>query len=389
MGRVLLVWEQGSNYGLLAPLRAIARELRERGHERIFAVRDLRATADMLGPGLGEIYQAPLVLAEQYVKPLLNYASLIYTQGFQHPAELAMLIRAWLTLMRKLDCSLVVANHSPIALIAAKLLGIPSCHIGTGFTLPPRMSPFPSMRPDEAVPEASLREHDQRALAVLNIALERLGYAPYADLQEIFRGHHNALLTYPEMDHYEVSREDVYLGVPDFAFGEAPTWPSSYGPRLFAYLRPTPRLDAVLETIKASHTAALIKVSGMQVDALRPYLRRGLTFSGRSIDFKQAAQECDVFVNYGAHGTACEFLLAGKPGLLLPDHRERQLVARRAVGMGAALEPERDEDLPGALRRLIEDPGPRAAAQAFAQRYQDQDRKAIVSRLVDEITVGM
>ena len=38
MARVLLAWELGGNYGHLVALRALACELRRRGHECVFAV---------------------------------------------------------------------------------------------------------------------------------------------------------------------------------------------------------------------------------------------------------------------------------------------------------------------------------------------------------------
>jgi hypothetical protein len=146
MAKVLLAWELGGNYGHLVALRALARELKRQGHTCTFAARDLGSAPGFLDPALGPLVQAPVRLTAglNRVRRQLSYASLLHNIGFNEPVELAGRIHAWRTLYRALGTEFVFADHSPVALIAARTLGIPAACIGNGFTVPPVQSPFPS-----------------------------------------------------------------------------------------------------------------------------------------------------------------------------------------------------------------------------------------------------
>jgi len=105
------------------------------------------------------------------------------------------------------------------------------------------------------------------------------------------------------------------------------------------------------------------------------------------VHFRAAAESCDAFVNYGAHSTVAEFLLAGKPGILVPDLHERVLTARRASAMGAALSVRATSVAPlkRALEQVIDDPTPRRTAAVFAAGHCGQDRGEILPGLVNEV----
>ncbi|MBI2383782.1 MAG: hypothetical protein HYV18_06920, partial [Gammaproteobacteria bacterium] len=210
--------------------------------------------------------------------------------------------------------------------------------------------------------------------------------APFPDVQEIFRGTLPAVLGYRELDHYEVERPEPYRGLPDYSYGEAPFWPAGSGPKVFAYLRPIAQLDKVLEGLKRAPARVLLRISGVPPDRLRPYLRPGFAVVEKPIGFRLAAESCDAFVNYSAFSTVGEFLLAGKPGVLVPDLHERLLVARRAVGLGAALA-VRGQGIANfgpALRRVLEEPSFRQAAERFAASARAVPRDKILPQLVDE-----
>ena len=50
MARILFAWELGANLGHLGALVTLAKALRSRGHEAMFAVRDLAASATVAAP---------------------------------------------------------------------------------------------------------------------------------------------------------------------------------------------------------------------------------------------------------------------------------------------------------------------------------------------------
>ena len=388
MAKVLLAWELGGNYGHLVTLRALARELKRAGHECVFAVRSLGSAQGFLEPQLGPLVQAPVRLTPGHnrVRTQLSYASLLHNIGFNDPLELAGRIQAWRTLYQALGTEFLFADHSPVALIAARTLGIPAACIGNGFTVPPRQSPFPCFRPSMAVPDRVLLQNEGVVLKELNHALALLKLKPFALLQDIFRGATSGLLTYSPLDHYEVPRSEAYRGLPDYAYGAPPRWPDGKGPRIFAYLAPSPSLPVVLKALKQSKARVLVRLLGEAPDAARA-VRPGLSVTTQAVNFRQAAESCDAFVNYGAHSTVAEFLLAGKPGILVPDLHERVLTARRAAAMGAAVSfrPQRIAPLRRALDQVVDDPAPRTAARAFALAQGAKAREAILPELVREV----
>ena len=389
MANILLAWELGGGYGHLAPLRILARQLRAAGHQCVFAVRHLESAGQILEPGLGPVLQAPVRLGNgrNPVQLQLSFASLLHNIGFDDPVGLAARIAAWRELMRASRIERVVADHSPTALIAARSLGLPVNAIGGGFWYPPRTQPFPSFQPWADVPRQQLLANEALVLAALNQALARLGIAPYERLQQIFDGCRCALLTYPELDHYETPRDDPYFGQLDMAYGPAPRWPDGDGPRVIAYLRAHSHLEPLLKALAAAPARVLLRIDELEPERLRPWLRPGFEIASGAVNLRLAAQECDVFVNYGALGTVSEMLLAGKPGVLWPDTVERWLVARRAGQLGAVLSAPHSGafDAAAAIRQVLEDSSLRQNAERFAARYRSHDRAAVPEAVVRQL----
>jgi UDP:flavonoid glycosyltransferase YjiC (YdhE family) len=384
--RILLAWELGAGYGHLAALRALARLLREQRHELLFAVRELETAGEFLEPGLGPVLQAPVRLGagRNPVQTQFSYASLLHNIGFDDPVGLAARLGAWRALLIEWRAERLIAHHAPIALLAAATLGIPAVALGSGFELPPLAAPFPSFQPELNVTHEVLVHNDTQVLAELNLALQRLGLPPQEQLQALFAQADRGLLSYPELDHYELARQEPFLGLPDFSLGAAPPWPDGAGPRVFAYLRPYASLKPLMQGLSASKARVLVRVAGVALDKLRPFLRPGLAICASAVHLRQAAESCDAYVHYAAHGTVAEMLLAGKPGLLWPGHHEQTLVARRARQLGAAvvIANQGAPDVAGAMKRLLQDESLRRAAEGFAARHRAQDRSLILPQLL-------
>lgn len=388
MAKVLLAWELGTGYGHLVGLRALARELKDQGHECVFAARLLGNAHEFLEPELGPIFQAPVRVgaARSPVKTQVSFSSLLHNTGFDDPVETAGRLEGWRNLMKATGADFVFAEHSPVALLAAKTLDIPASYVGSGFTVPPLLAPFPSFRPRMNVAPKVLAHNDAEVLKEANRALARLKLKALDSLQDIFRGALPGLLSYAELDHYEVKRPEPFLGMPDYSHGEAPQWPEGTGPKIFAYLRPNPGLMSMMDALHKSKARVLVRLSGVAPDSIKRYLRPGLRADGKTVNFKLAAETCDAFINYGAHSTVAEFLLAGKPGVLMPDLHERVLTTRRALQLGACIGVKGKEvqGMLDAVERAIADPALRKAAQKFADDNRKIDRDRILPTLVKQ-----
>lgn len=387
--RFLLAWELGGGFGHLAPLRAIAREMQSRGHQCVFAVRHLEPAVAYLNGVPGTILQAPVSIRANDPPPFehLSYASILFGCGFHRASALTARTLAWRHLIELCDCQAVIAHHSPTALLAAHSLSIPSALIGSGFMVPPPATPLPGFRASNAVMDARVAAVDAAVLRTTNESLEQIGATPLDSLGQLIARSFSGLFTYAELDHYPGGHPQPYRGLPTFAEGARATWGPHREPRLFAYLRPFPGLHSLMQALHQLPIQVLARIAEADLSALAPLQRNGLVIVDRDVDLRAVAADCDAYINYGAHGTLAEMLLAGKPGLLLPTTLERNLVTRRVVAMGAALA------APGAegtnyetpIRRLFDDDSLRTAAGMFASRYSAQAREEILPRWCEEL----
>jgi UDP:flavonoid glycosyltransferase YjiC (YdhE family) len=322
--------------------------------------------------------------------PPLTYADILLRFGYADPHALFGLVGGWRETMRLTGARLILADHAPTALLAARSLGIPVMLFSNGFTAPPRCSPLPNMRPWASVPEQALRQLDNAALSSINTVLARHGCAQMQHLAELFDVAEEALVTFPELDHYPDRGPARYWGsLPSAGTGRPVTWPAAGDKRIFAYLRTeTPHHEAVLAALHALGRAAAIYFPNMPPALAVKYSAVHLSYLDQPADMEQMTREADLAITYASLATSTAFLLAGKPLLMLPGHLEQFMVARRVEEMGAGrlVNPEQPAgDLRGALVDLLDNPSWHTNAAAFAAKYAAFDQQAVIGNLVRRI----
>lgn len=243
MSRILCVWELGGGYGHIAALAPLAQALRARGHEVTLVLKDLFYAERILGESGLEYVQAPVWQHPPRDLPNpVNYAEILFHVGYLNAANLFGLVKAWRRLYRAFNPDLLLVDHAPTALLAARGLNIRTVTYGSGFFAPPRRLPMPSIRPWLQVSEERLMSSETRVLFEINHVLKMLGEPPLERLADMLAVDHEFLATFPELDHFGERTDADYCG-PRFTrdSGAAPHWPEGAGPRVFAYLKPQSR----------------------------------------------------------------------------------------------------------------------------------------------------
>src|ERR1041384_6917398 len=163
--------------GHLLRFLAPALRLRERGHEVLFAVRDLSNAEQTLGHRGFPLMQAPIWIANVSGLPkvTISYAEIALRYGFASNRGPKAVVNAWPKLYRYVRPGLVLTDHSPTALLAARSLGLPYAPIGSGFFNPPFTRPLPSMRYWNKVPPERIAKPDEIATRIANQVLADLG----------------------------------------------------------------------------------------------------------------------------------------------------------------------------------------------------------------------
>lgn len=408
--RIFYAWELGMDLGHLLRFLAPALRLRERGHEVVFAVRDLSNAEQTLGHRGFPLMQAPIWIANVTGLPkvTISYAEIALRYGFISYPGLKALVKAWRELYRYVRPGLVLTDHSPTALLAARSLGIPFAPIGSGFFNPPATRPLPSMRYWNKIPPQRIAKPDEILTQVANRVLADLGGKPLKSSADLFQGVENFLCTFPELDHYPNRGPARYWG-PTFETeqGVELAWPKGQGKAIFAYIKPRHRdFTRLLEALRDSGERVLCYAPGIPPDVLKKFASERLVISREPLKLKSIIEGCDLVICHAGPGTMTVSLLAGVPLLLLPTQLEQLMGARRVADLGAAMvvmkdsAPPKDEKAAKAEKQtdyrkligdLLGDARYRNAAKKFATKYakfsQDGQSRAISTR-IEELLRG-
>jgi hypothetical protein len=388
MSRVLFCWELGGDYGHLSRQLPVALELQRRGHEPVFAVRDLTGAEAILGPHGLRWLQAPLWIGQlTNLPPAISYPELLMRFGFLDARGLTGICRAWRNLVELVSPQALVLDHAPTALLATRGLGLPRLNLGDGFCIPPRMRPLPAFRWWQRENAARLQDSERHAWQTANQVLITLGAPPLVDFSEIAVCDANVFCTFRELDHYPERPDCDYAG-PIFSLGQgiSVTWPQVGEQRIFAYLKPGfTDLERVLEALSKSPASVLAHVPGASRQMLTRFNTANMAVSERPLDMQQASAQCDLAVCHGGAGTTAAMLLAGKPLLLLPMQMEQTMTAKRLETLGVALAMPREAvaQAPRFLKRTLAEPSLAARARSFALDHSSYDQRATVHLAAD------
>jgi UDP:flavonoid glycosyltransferase YjiC (YdhE family) len=374
-----LAWQLGGNLGHITPLLVLAKALRKRGHHITFALEDTRLAADVLTREAFPFVQAPTLrsTAPDLPREPASYPEMLFHFGFSEPAALTAAARAWRALYRNLAPDLILFDHAPTALLAARGTGIPRVVFGTGFASPPRVSPMPSIRPWQDVPLERLEAGEQRVLDTANAALRAIGTDPLAAFHELFDVEESILATLPELDHYGARPNARYWGpIFDNADGSEPHWPTGEGKKLFVYIRPNSAAFRPLAAkLRNTNLRTLWFAPGLSTDACVKLQRHSLRIVNNPLNIASVSRSADAAILHAGHGTTVALLLGGVPLLLLPEHVEQLLLARHVtmLGAGSTLNPRAPMPT-DTVDRFVGEASFSARAQAFASKYKKLDQ---------------
>lgn len=344
MARILICWELGAGYGHLARLAPVARALAALGHEVAVAARDILSAHAMLG-GFA-IHQAPIRLSGTALPgAALNYADILMRSGLSDGPAITALIAAWRALFDALSPDLIVADHAPTALLAARAGNRKAAALGTGFAVPPPLNPMPTVLPWRQVDTAALEQTEARFLAAANDALTGLDAAPLNAVADLFDVAAALPCTWPELDHYAERPDRGHPGpVMQPTPGATPEWPAGGDGRIFAYLSAEhPATATLLERLADMNKAAVVHVRNA-TPALTARLSKGggpVRIYAERIDAAAALAACDIVVTHGGHGLISAALAAGRPILSLPGVIEQAMLSFRVAKAGFGLVPPR------------------------------------------------
>ena len=388
MARILLAWELGGDYGHLMRFLTLGRELIRRGHEPVFALRELTHADAVFGDEAFRVFQAPIFTANVTgLPPAIGFAETLMRLGFLHPSTLTALCRAWRTLIDVIAPDLAIFDYAPTALLATRGLALPRAMFGSSFSVPPRTEPMPIYRWWMGEPAARVVASERVVLSKANEVLARLSQPPMARLADLLDVDEAFIAVSEDFDQYPGRTSARYWGnVANLEKGVRPPWPIVGAKRIFAYLKPNHgHFEKILAALRAIDAAVVIHAPGVSDLVVRNHTAANVAFSAEPVRMADVRRECDLAICHAGVGTVEALVTAGKPVLALPIHLEQLMTAKRlvAVGAGLVVEPKESRDYVRLLRRLLDEPAFTIAAQAVAARHVDDDPADRVTRIAE------
>ncbi|MAK61101.1 MAG: hypothetical protein CMK09_09010 [Ponticaulis sp.] len=369
---VLLTWELGEGLGHIRPLKLLGYKLADAGFDLVFACRDPVLAGKELHSSLGRVIAAPFQPRPRTgLGQIRNYASLLQIQGYAEENELLPLVRAWKALIDLVDPALIIADHSPSAILAARG-SVPVVQVGNGFlTPPPNSRRFPDLQWTDA--DVLAPAADGKILQTVNRVLSHFEGESLTTLPEMMNTAGQCVFCLPELDPYRPLRQTPVLG-PLEPVPRLMLYPADL--RVFAYLSSDyAAFDTVTKILSHANFDRNVFVRGLSDAHAHLLENSGLPLSQTAPPLTETLPAASLVIHHGGIATTQACLFAGRPQIILPQHNEARHTAAIMQEMGVAVSLERKDahKLPEVFARYQSDRDWREAAMAQARTFQNRE----------------
>ena len=386
--RVIICWELGAGQGHMMRLTRISETLTRRGIGIVSAHLCHLDHAAALAPHIdGPIRQAPCFSSPGATPvvsalPHASFGDFLADIGYATDVRLSRQIGLWRRIFEEDRPDLVIGDHSPTALLAARSLGISTVAIGSPYCQPPSHLPeFPLRRS-----HTERRFSEATLLATLNTVLSGFGAEPLAAFPQVLDTDITGVGSLRQIDCYDGLRAMPLL--PPFNACVPPA--KQRGNEIVACISvPGSPDDPVWEALASLGMPVLILAPHLS-QALAQKLRRpNIVVSPKLLSPEEMAARCRVLVSNGNHGMLCFGIRAALPQVCLPVYGEHEANCAGLAAHGAILAIKREArtvaGIAFAIREAFESQSMQARASALAAEVEPVFRIDAAATLAEQI----
>lgn len=327
--RVLLAWEGGAGRGHVVTLRIIAEAL---GREVICDAALCRTEhAAEIEPHCDGVFPGARLWTNRARREAAGnphtatWGDFLGDLNFWDPQFLINQVGWWLEVIEARRSLLVIADFAPCAQLAARIAGIPSVSVGTGYSVPPSgLDSFPVLLPEYG----RLVFDEAELLEAVNQALVHFGGQRLVRLSDIYADASAMPRTIPGLDPYRGMRHAPLLP----PLNETLPRPDGGGDEIFLYF-------STSETENQALVDALVRLDlpmraflpGATVEAKEQLAVAGVVVEQSPVPFEDISRRSRLLLHSGQHGTLCMGLGMGLGQVAFPQHLEHLFHARRAA----------------------------------------------------------
>lgn len=376
-----MAWEIGGGLGHVVPLLVLARRFRSRGHEPVFALKNIIEPSFLFEGEDFAVLQAPVWPEDQYrgrVPPTRDFADILAFHGLADPVRTLAMVKAWRGLVDAVRPDAIVADYCPALCLAARGR-VPVMAMGLGFTLPPaEMESFPPLLPD-----AKPLIDRQKFLDRINAVQQAVGGPTVPRLPAVMDADARFVMCLPIFDPYAAHRAEPADGPLD----PLPDFLPPVDPGVFVYLSmEIKNLGTIFDGLKEAGLPVTAFVRGASPKIRRKLAGPNIKMLDAPVPYPEILPRCSMVVHHGGLSTATTFLSAGRPQIVVPARIERrfngEVVARRKAGL--LMRGKFDSGtFAKAVRRVAETPAITDNAIAIAEGLDRAAYKDVPGRMVD------
>lgn len=392
MSRILLCWEIGTDYQHLLSLQAIARFYQGKGHEVWVAGRDVTKLRRLFSDVKINVIQAPhsdsaAELGVEKQAPR-SYADFLRRCGFHHSDALSGLMSAWRSMFSFIKPDLLLCDHAPVALLAARGLlrggrygqdrnsPVAKIAVGMPFSVPDDNRPAGVFFAGDLAKSDIVRYEDDIVKVINKVCIE-FSIPCINNLADLLSDFDQCIFqTYSELDHYgyrsHVQRDKTtYVGtvVPDFT--EPALFPHFRGPKIYCHVKGTVETPVLLKTLQAIECSAIVLADGIPSAIINAHKSRHILYVDKPVNMQDVLSQSTFAILNGGINSVSLFMKAGIPVALFPLHIEQFLMAKRVEALNAGLQLNLT-DVDSALQGLqkVNSRQKKIAAGLFEEKYQ-------------------
>jgi UDP:flavonoid glycosyltransferase YjiC (YdhE family) len=338
-----------------------------------------------------QLFQAPHRLdpiAPSFPYPV-SYSEMLHNIGFGYSEELYAMASSWQSIYDAVKPDIILFEHSPTAMFAAKSLDVMKVLIGTGFTVPPL--PLPIIRDADPFRVQEACANTDNTLLIANATAKRLGLGDFSSLEQIYSDVDKTfLMTYPEIDHFGERKTAQYLGAKEEGTGDVPQWPNCHGPKVFTYLQRFEQEQQVIAQLTQCPTSVIVYSPYLKSsDAYKlNSIARNIRFFSSPLNLSIVAAECDLAICHGGHGVTAQMLIEGVPVISLPIHQEQVLLGKRLEinELGWIIPTSQSSILGNILTEAFKNQATFFSAHRFSNKYKKGDLSDFASTIANCIS---
>ena len=339
-------------------------------------MRDLSVAAKVLAPEGLTFVQAPIFSGRVPLRRRpANYSELLLAEGYADSSVLSGSLRAWLKLFDFFRPDVLVADHCPTALIAARIAHLAVVQLGCSFSIPAQAVPMPSFEMEHEISKEALLKSERYVLARINTAIRGCGSTSVLDsISALFDTQARLLACFEELDHYGVRPEARYIG-PILTAGNTLrcAWESNDRRHVFAYLHGEVfGTDVLLNELADLDAEVVCVLTNSRQISYESVGKARMRMYSKPIDVPLLLQRADLVVSNGGGALSSQALLAGVPLLMMPGHMEQFVQSKcvERIGAGRLVGAKRSCTVfKECLHELLEKNGCRSSAKAIAKKY--------------------